>query len=209
MYFVSSLCLPAALLFSTLLPPAPHLTSPLVLTLQASGGSGGSDITAFVDGVEIIDAVTGRAVSGAVPNAGFELPAQPGHVYNPAGGTWTFTSRAGVARNGSEFGSPAAPEGAQVAFLQSVNADSGYLQQELPTLPPGVYQVRLRVAQRACCYGTFDQGVRVWVDQTLLGTIVPDRDGQFHLYTSSSFTLTQPTRRPSPAAFPPVRPSRR
>lgn len=172
-------------------PPAPRASGP-VLTLQASGGSGGADITAFVDAVEILDAATGQPVAARVANAGFEFPAGNGYTYGPNGAVWQFTASAGIARDGSDFGSPKAPEGGQVAFLQSVQGAHGSLQQLLSPLPAGLYQVRLRVAQRACCSGTFDQGVRIVVDGVLLGIIVPDRDGQFHPYTSSSFAVAPP-----------------
>lgn len=192
--------LPRLLTFACLLPALPLLAgappvlnaSGLVLTLQASGGSGGADITAFVDEVEILEAATGKPVAGVVNNAGFEFPARNGHTYGPNGAIWQFTASAGIASNGSEFGSPKAPEGNQVAFLQSVKSAHGSLQQLLPPLPAGMYQVRLRIAQRACCYGTFDQGVRIVVDGALLGIIVPDQDGQFHTYTSSSFVVAPP-----------------
>lgn len=161
-----------------------------MLTLQASGGSGGADITAFIEGVEIIDAQTGRLVPNVVLNASFEAPARSGYTYGPVGGGWVFASNAGIASNGSEFGNPVALHGSQVAFIQSLaTSGNGSLHQALLPLAAGVYQVRLRVAQRACCYGTPDQGVRVLVDGQLLGVIVPDRDGQYHTYTSSSFTV--------------------
>lgn len=186
------LCIPALFVLTSWLPLPPRAAGPPVLTLQASGGSGGTDITAFVDGVEIINALSGLPAREPLSNASFEFPAHPTYGYAPTGGTWTFSASAGLAHNGSAFGSPAAPDGGQVAFLQTRGTDSGYLRQAIPSLPPGLYQVRLRVAQRACCSGTFDQGIRIWVDDVLLGTVVPDRDGQFHTYTSSSFSVSEP-----------------
>ena len=51
--------------------------------------------------------------------AAFETPATNRYVYNPTGGSWTFSVSAGVQRNGSAWGAPNAPDGVQTAFLQA------------------------------------------------------------------------------------------
>ena len=58
----------------------------------------------------------------SVGDAGFESASvgSGNFAYDPAGSAWAFTGGAGVSGNGSAFtaGNPAAPQGAQVAFLQ-------------------------------------------------------------------------------------------
>ncbi|MGI4869678.1 MAG: beta strand repeat-containing protein, partial [Janthinobacterium lividum] len=166
-----------------LLPLAAAATGP-VLTLQGTGGSG-TDVTAFVDQVEIVNVATGAVVGGALANAGFETPSQAGvtggYSYAPSGGAWTFGPAAGIARNGSVFGNPTAPEGSQVGLVQYTSS----LQQAL-VLGAGTYQVRLRLAQRTCC-GSHDQEVQVKVNNVVLGTVTPAT--VFTTYTTSSFTV--------------------
>ena len=166
-----------------LLPLSAAATGP-VLTLQGTGGTG-TDVTAFVDQVEIVNAATGAVVSGALANAGFEAPSQAGvasgYSYAPSGGAWTFGPAAGIARNGSAFGNPTAPEGSQVGLVQYTSS----LQQPL-VLGAGTYLVRLRLAQRTCC-GSQDQTVQVKVDNMVLVTLTPT--SAFNTYISAQFTV--------------------
>src|SRR5205085_8082033 len=64
-----------------------------------------------------------RVSDAALGDPGFENPSQGSgnSTYNPSGSAWTFLGGAGLAGNGSSFtaGNPPAPQGAQVAFLQS------------------------------------------------------------------------------------------
>ena len=57
-----------------------------------------------------------------IADAGFEqVSVGAGQFqYRPAGSPWTFSGSAGISANNSGFtsGNPAAPDGAQVAFLQ-------------------------------------------------------------------------------------------
>jgi hypothetical protein len=86
-------------------------------------------------------------------NFGFETPAVRTYQYNPTGGGWTFSAQSGasgsgIAANGSGFSSsnPAAPEGTQVAFLQSY----GSISQQLTGLVPGTtYNLTFSAAERA------------------------------------------------------------
>ncbi|HZL36904.1 MAG TPA: PA14 domain-containing protein, partial [Tepidisphaeraceae bacterium] len=71
----------------------------------------------------------GVTLAGVQTDGGFELPnagyvsTQPGaYAYNPTGGAWTFNGSTGQIATPSAFGSPAAVEGQQVAFLQSAIA---------------------------------------------------------------------------------------
>ena len=114
-------------------------------------GGTGSDVTAFVDKVEIIRASDDAVVSGAVGNLSYEtygpLSNSSGNFgYDPVAAPWTFSSSAGIVINGSFFGAPTAPDGIAVAFVQSSGGTNGQLQQTL-TLPDGLYKVRFQVAQ--------------------------------------------------------------
>ncbi|WP_224364598.1 G8 domain-containing protein [Hyalangium versicolor] len=122
---------------------APVLLSSGVHSLELRGlNPQGGDNTAFVDDLR---ATRLRDVS----LSGFESPAvptSPGYAYAPAGGPWSFTAGAGLSRNASGFtiSNPAAPEGAQVLFLQ------GDASASLPLSIPrgGFYRFRLKAALR-------------------------------------------------------------
>jgi hypothetical protein len=141
-----------------------------VLRLEATvAPAAGVDVTAFVDQVQLIDALTGLTI--AVPNAGFETSnalSNGTYGYNPTGASWTFTSNSGIAGNGSDFGIGTAPEGTRVAFLQTTSTGAGAFSQALPTLVPGRYRLRLRLRQRGTAA---TQGVRVRVNGEEVATI--------------------------------------
>ncbi|MDO7875678.1 FG-GAP-like repeat-containing protein [Hymenobacter sp. ASUV-10] len=163
-----------------------------VLTLQATVPTGPTDVTAFADQVELVNAATGAVVAGAVPNAGFETTGSLGagsYGYAPTGATWTFSPTSGLAANGSIFGNPAAPEGSRVALVQTTSGGSGSLSQQLPDVAAGYYQLRLRLAQRNTT--TADQGVAVLINGVEIGRSVPANDGTFHTYTTAVFPLGQ------------------
>ncbi|MGI4872848.1 MAG: beta strand repeat-containing protein, partial [Janthinobacterium lividum] len=182
--------LPGWLLLA-LLPLLAHAGNP-VLTLQATVPAGATDVTAFVDQVEVINPATGAVVASAVPNAGFETFTSLGNTtygYTPAGATWAFASNSGIATNGSAFGNPAAPEGTHVAFLQTTSSGAGSFSQLLPTLAAGYYQLRVRVAQRNL--GPANQGVALLLDGREVGRVVPANDGVFHTYTTAVLPFDQ------------------
>jgi alpha-tubulin suppressor-like RCC1 family protein len=166
-----------------------------VLTLQATVATGtGVDATAFVDQVEIVNVATGLVVVSAVPNGSFESStplANGSYGYNPTGAGWGFVSQSGIASNGSPFSAPTTSNGARVAFLQSSNVGVGSFSQTLPSLPAGLYQVRLQAAQRGS--NTTPQGVQVLVNGTSVGTTVPG--AAFASYTSASFAVDPPVLR--------------
>jgi len=95
------------------------------------------------------------AVSGAggggpsVPNGSFEAPeVNNGYVSNPTVPGLTF-AQAGVAGNGSAWGFAAAPDGDQVAFIQSLPSQTGSIAMSIGGLVPGTaYTARFRLAQR-------------------------------------------------------------
>lgn len=129
-------------------------------------------------------------------DAGFERPnagpagAYRSFRYDPTGSAWTFTGSAGVAANGSGFtaSNPAAPEGAQVAFLQA----AGSFSQSVAGWPAGRYRLSFRAAQRGNYqvggYHNFD----VLVDNVVVATIRP-ADTTYRLYTTGPFQVAAGT----------------
>ncbi|MEM6269526.1 MAG: G8 domain-containing protein [Bacteroidota bacterium] len=107
-----------------------------------------------------------------VPGGNFEdpvLPASPGWVRNPTGGTWTY-GNGGLSRNGTGFtaGNPPAPEGNQVLFIQSF----GSAQVSNVTFAEGYYQFDLMAAQRGNFQATF-QRVDLRIDGQTVWSITP------------------------------------
>ncbi|QJE96916.1 DUF642 domain-containing protein [Luteolibacter luteus] len=112
----------------------------------------GGDNTVFIDNVQIATA------GPTIPNFSFEAPALGGgsgaYRYNPTGGSWTFNGTAGngsgIAGNGSAFGTPDAPHGSQVAFIQQ----NGTITQTLTGFTAGkAYTLNYLAAQRGGSYG--------------------------------------------------------
>jgi hypothetical protein len=113
----------------------------------------------------------------ALQGGGFEAPnvGSGNYVafqYDPAGTPWTFSGHAGVSGNGSGFtsGNPGAPEGGQVAFLQSYRQATGSISQTV-TLDAGTYSVSFQAARRANNGGA--QTFQVLIDGTAIGTFTP------------------------------------
>ncbi|MGI4874643.1 MAG: Ig-like domain-containing protein [Janthinobacterium lividum] len=172
------------------------------LLLQAGGSpSGKSDVTAFVDGVQVVQNGTSTAVANALQNGSFEtnnLGTSYDFLYpssSPAvvAAPWAFTSAAGVARIGTAgFGPAASGQGSFVGFLQSTSA-SGSITQNL-AVPTGTYQVGFVAAQRTN-QGTDDQVVNVYLGDGLgnvfIGTIQPTA-GTYSAFTSAAFTVVAP-----------------
>jgi hypothetical protein len=129
-------------------------------------------------------------------DAGFERPnagpagAYGSFLYNPTGSAWTFAGSAGVAANGSGFtaGNPAAPEGAQVAFVQA----TGSFSQSVGGWQAGSYRLSFQAAQRGNYqlggYHDFD----VLVDDVVVATIRP-ADTTYRLYTTGPFKVAAGT----------------
>ena len=120
-------------------------------TIALSGVGSGGDYTAFVDSVTIgpADAIN------VIANGGFEAPSMAGSFqYAPAGATWVFANGGGITANASGFtsGNPAAPEGAQVAFLQMTGTAT-----QTVSMTAGQYTLSLQAAQR----GNFQIGTQI------------------------------------------------
>lgn len=124
-----------------------------------------------------------------VSNTGFETPVVGAGSFQtgPAGSGWTFSGSAGISGNTSGFtsGNPAAPEGAQVAFIQS----SGALTQSVVGWQAGVtYSVSFSAAQRGNCCGGAGQDFQVLVDDQQIGTFRPSGTTYTRL-TTNNFTV--------------------
>ncbi|MGY3090566.1 hypothetical protein ACVWYF_003621 [Hymenobacter sp. UYAg731] len=161
------------------------------LTIVGTGGTG-SDVTAFVDVVQVLSG--GSAFANALQNGSFEThdPLANGDFgYNPTGAGWAFNTRSGIAEQGSAFTPPTPiPNGIAVAFVQSTGGGNGQLQQTL-ALPTGSsYQVSFQAAQRVCCT-TLDQALNVFLNGVYLGTIQPG-SSSYSTFTSPTFAVTAP-----------------
>ncbi|MBH8567410.1 putative Ig domain-containing protein [Microvirga sp. STS02] len=166
--------------------PAPQLT------IVGTGGTG-SDVTAFVDLVRVLQSGTSTVASGALQNGSFEQHdplANGNYGYQPTGASWLFNARAGIAEDGSAF-TPITPipNGVAVAFVQSTGAGNGQLQQNL-AVPTGSYQVNFQAAQRLCCT-TLDQALNVFINGVFVGNILPGTNG-YTTFTSAAFNVTAP-----------------
>ena len=158
------------------------------VTLRLAGlNLSGGDNTAFIDQVQILSGATGNTVvAGALSNFSFETPnVGNGFIYGPAGVNvaWTFAGNSGIAGNGSGFGATAAPDGTQVAFIQT----SGAADQAL-NLMPGTYRVRFRAAQRNVGGVNNNQTVAVVINGTQIDQEQPT-NSNYGTFTSVTFTV--------------------
>jgi rhamnogalacturonan endolyase len=127
------------------------------------------------------------------PNFSFESPATADWV-SPGTVSWTFApkmgnSGAGVAANGSAFTSsnPGAPDGAQVAFLQS----TGTISQPLTGFIPGMaYRVTFTVAHRNRTTQTTNQSFDVRIDGVTKANFSPALNATNYVDRSCLFTAT-------------------
>lgn len=138
-----------------------------------------TDATLFLDQISL-GAVSGP-VAVAIGSSGFENPNVGANtfsafLYNPvtvAGSQgWRFEGNSGVTGNGSGFTSlnPVAPEGGQVAFVQT---NTGVVSQTVTLPAASSYSLSVKAAKR----GVWDQGhqsVQVLVDGVVVGTIAPN-----------------------------------
>ncbi|MCI1186954.1 putative Ig domain-containing protein [Hymenobacter sp. DH14] len=176
------------------------------LVLQAGGSpSGRSDVTAFVDGVQVVQNGTSTPVANALQNGGFETNNLGGNdfLYPSTGlsaAPWAFASQSGIARIGGGGFAPAssgqpAPN-SFVAFLQSSGGSSGSTTQRL-AVPTGTYQVGFVAAQRGNQSGVEDQVVNVFLndglDNVFIGVIQPNSATTYNAFTSATFNVFAPT----------------
>jgi hypothetical protein len=184
---------------------------PAWLTVAANGGLSGTPGVSNLGtnqftlrvvnpgGAEAITRLT-IAVKSLTPqpaNPGFELPVTAGYVYNPNGGSWTFSGAAGngsgVTVNNSGFtgGNAPAPEGVQVAFIQ-VN---GTISQTISGFVPGTnYTVSFMASQRQNKGGgQSGETFNVTLDGTVIGRFAPPQSGTAYLQYSTNFIATATT----------------
>jgi hypothetical protein len=90
------------------------------------------------------------------------------YQYNPIGASWVFVGGSGLSANGSGFtsGNPGAPEGAQVAFLQTTGSFS-----QAFNWSAGSCTITFAAAKRGNNGGAND--FQVLVDSTVVGTFCP------------------------------------
>ncbi|RYE20010.1 MAG: hypothetical protein EOP51_18765, partial [Sphingobacteriales bacterium] len=161
------------------------------LTIVGTGGTG-SDVTAFVDAVQVFNGNT--AFANGLQNGSFEQhePLSNGDFgYQPTAANWTFNSRAGIAESGSAFTpTTPVPNGISVALIQSTGSTHGQISQRL-ALPTGSdYKIIFQASQRICCT-TLDQSLNVFLEGVFLGNIQPSPDN-YSQFTSAIFAVAAP-----------------
>lgn len=123
-------------------------------------------------------------------NGGFESPDagsnSKGYIYNPGNAGWQFSSNknAGVSAGGSTMttNNGAAPEGAQVGFVQS----HGTISQSL-NMSAGTYKVVFYGAEGGFTFSA--QTVQVSIDGKVVLSVNLNKTG-YAQFSSSSFTMT-------------------
>jgi len=148
------------------------------LTLSATNNSG--DLTTFVDQITLAPAVI---------NGSFETPSvgSASYVYNPTGGSWSFTGYSGIQSNGSAWYPAAAPDGTQTAFLQGYPgpAGAGSISQSVTFPAAGNFALTFQAARR----GGQVQPLRFSVDGVQIGGLLSASGNSFGLLTSATFSI--------------------
>ena len=138
----------------------------------------------------LIQMLTSPLPSGGIVNGGFETPATNSYVYNPTGGSWTFSVSAGVQRNGSAWGAPKAPDGVQTAFLQDgTTGGNGTISQSIYVPSSGTYTVSFQAALRAYRTSPTPMSFKVTFDSTVVGSYSP-ASTSFSSFTTTPISLT-------------------
>ena len=122
----------------------------------------------------------GSASALPLTTLGFETPvAGAGTIlYNPLTTDWVYTGLAGLSGNASPmtFGNPVAPEGVQVAFLQSATGfTAGSISQVFTTSLNATMGFTFAAAQRAQggTAGPNVQSINVLLDSIVIGAFTP------------------------------------
>ena len=135
--------------------------------------------------------------SGQSIDGGFESPSMgPGYFYRPTGSAWTFTSTSGIIVPPSDFGSPAAPQGSQIGFVQSNTGDPndtgvrGTISQSVTFPSAGIYTFGVQHTSREGVNGATRAAYEVQLDGVNVGgTWTPSTSGSFK---QAGFTFAAP-----------------
>ncbi len=119
-----------------------------------------------------------------VPDYSFETPSVGTYQYNPTGSSWTFNGSSGLAANGSAFNNANAPDGTQVAFIQT----TGSISQSIDFPADGTYVLNFESAFRNAQNGVND--FEVQVDGNTVGTFTPTTFASYLSYSTNPFTVT-------------------
>jgi hypothetical protein len=114
-------------------------------------------------------------------NTGFEFPTTATHIYGAFTNGWTFDGSSGIQHNGSVWGAPTSPQGLQTAFLQK----TGVIR-EAVNFKAGSYKLGFFAAQRT---GN-TQSLKVYYDNTLIGTFTPASSTAWNYYSTNVFTAS-------------------
>ncbi|WP_269525315.1 fibronectin type III domain-containing protein, partial [Coraliomargarita parva] len=123
----------------------------------------------------------------SVSNAGFESPSTSTYIYQPGGGSWTFGTNTGVTANGSAFtaGNPNAPEGSQVAFVQS----TGSISMNVSGFTSGrTYTITFSAAERGNWGGAQTWDLRV--DGSTVQSYAPGQSATNYVDYTATFTAS-------------------
>jgi hypothetical protein len=172
----------------------PAVTAPGV---QYLGMTNGAAAYAVGSGNYVFNWARPWVAPAFLTNGGFESPSVATYQYNPSGASWTFMAQSGnngsgITPNGTLFNSsnPSAPEGSQVAFLQSISTIS----QAISGFVPGAkYAVTFSAAQRA---GQYQQSRQTWdlkVDNTVIASYAPPATATSYVDYTTNFTATAAT----------------
>lgn len=131
----------------------------------------------------VIAAATASCASAnLVTDGSFETPDIANFAYNAsaAGGAWTFLQNSGLIDPPSSFGAPAAPDGDQVAFLQSdfTAAGFGSFSQTINVALDGVYSLAYLDAGRDNFGSTGNLNYEVLLDAVVIVDNVGTTTGQ-------------------------------
>ena len=130
-------------------------------TVQIAGNGACYDCTAFVDDVQLQTALTFAPTQVLGSFEEWQIGAVNYH-YAAGAQPWTFGTSSGLVTYGAAFGSPAAPAGNQVAFVQNSSTMS-----QTWNDPGGTRQITFQAANRSG-YGA--SVLRVSIDSTVIGT---------------------------------------
>jgi YD repeat-containing protein len=138
-----------------------------------------------------LDKITLKSVPAAVPDFSFETP-ETGMEWidRPVIPGMQFDGRTGVTGNGSAWGFAAAPDGDQVAFIQTYGGETGSISQTLTGLSAGnLYTLSFYLANRP---GSSPYPVTVSLDGVVLGVFTPGSTS-FTQFTTAAFQAVSST----------------